>query len=195
MEYRSPLVLGLEIDKVFGVEETRSVRTVVRPSYLAGNHFDFGKRSQQNPRLIGDAHALGWAGARRERSAHPDSPFIEMRQEFRADHATDHQEHGNCESRGTDSDGYETVLDGPFQRHAVSLSQKVHKWVVPFLYAVTELHQSQHRRDEYGKDQRTEQRERNRPGHGLEEAPLDALQGKNWQVRSDDDGARVEDRP
>jgi len=66
---------------------------------------------------------------------------------------------------------------------------------VPFAYTVTELKQGQHRGDEYGKRKRAKQSERNRPGHGLEEAPFDALQGKKGQVCSNDDGACIKDGP
>src|SRR6266436_4182226 len=87
------------------------------------------------------------------------------------------------------------MFDGPLESHAIFFAQEVHDGVVPFAYTVTELEQGQHRGDEYGKDKRANQREGNRPGHGLEEAPFDALQGKNGQVCSNDDGACIKDGP
>ena len=51
----------------------------------------------------------------------------------------------------------------------------------------------QHGSDEDGEDERAEQSEADHPGHGLEEAAFDGLQGEDGQVGGDDHAARVED--
>ncbi len=51
------------------------------------------------------------------------------------------------------------------------------------------------RGDDDGEDERAQQREGDRPGHGLEEPAFDRLQREDGQIGSDDDAAGEEDRP
>ena len=80
-----PLVLGHQIDEVFGVEKARGIGAVVGPADLADHVRDLGKGGQDDARLIHDGHALGGAGAGSQRAAHPDGAFIQVGQELRAD--------------------------------------------------------------------------------------------------------------
>jgi hypothetical protein len=73
-------------------------------------------------------------------------------------------------------------------RLAVAVGEPDHDRVFPLGGAVGEEEAGEHRREQHGEDQRAEQGEGDRPGHRLEEAAFDRLQGEDGQVGGDDDG-------
>ncbi len=79
MEDRPPLFLGLQIDEVFRVEETRGIGSVIGPPHLTGTLPDFRKRTEEDSRLVCHPDALGWSGAWSKRSANPEGTFIQVR--------------------------------------------------------------------------------------------------------------------
>ena len=89
MEDGPPLLLGLEINKVFGVEEAGGVGAVVGASGLADDLGDLGERSHDPAGLVGEVDGGGGAFAGRQRAAHPDGALVEMGQELGADGAAD----------------------------------------------------------------------------------------------------------
>ena len=54
---------------------------------------------------------------------------------------------------------------------------------------------AQHGGNQHGEDQGAQQRERDRPCHGLEEPAFDALQSENRKVGGDDDADGIKYRP
>ena len=185
---------GLQIDKIFGVEEAGRIGAVVGPADLADDLRDLGKRGQNDARLVHGGHALGRAGAGSQRAAHPDRAFIQVRQELRADDAAEAQKARQQQRAHRHADGNVAMFDGPGRRMAVAIGEPAHHRVVPFARALGEEEARQHRREQHGEDQRAQQGERHRPGHGLEQTALDRLQRKDRQVRGDDDADGVEDR-
>ena len=87
-----------------------------------------------------------------------------------------------------------TMLNSPSRSFAIPRLQEFHHRIAPFVYALPEEKTRQYRRNENRKYDGTEKCERDSPGHRLEEAPLDALQSENGQVRCDDDGDCVKHR-
>src|SRR5208337_5448484 len=87
VEDRAPFFFRLEVNEIFGVEETGIVRSIVRAADLAGALRNFGKRAKHDARLIGDANALVGPRAWSERTAHPERAFVQMRKKFRSDEA------------------------------------------------------------------------------------------------------------
>ena len=86
------------------------------------------------------------------------------------------------------------MLEWPREPRCGSVGEPEHERVLPLLGALAEEEAGHDRRDEDGEDQRAEQRKADGPGHGLEEAALDGLQGEDGQVGGDDDAAGEEDR-
>ena len=84
-KHRAPLLAGLQIDEILGVGKAGGIGTVVGAADLAGGFRHLRKRCQNDPNLVGEAHAFRWAGAGRKRSANPHRAFVEVRQEFAAD--------------------------------------------------------------------------------------------------------------
>ncbi len=87
------MFLGLEVDEIFGIEETSGVSPVVGPSHLTGCYSHLRKRSEQDSRLVGEPDAFAWSGAGCKRATHPNNAFIKVWQKLRADHATYEQKH------------------------------------------------------------------------------------------------------
>ena len=92
-----PLILRLQVDEIFRIEEAGRVGAVVGPAHLADHVRDLGKGGQHGARFVHDGHALGRPGAGRERAAHPDGAFIQMRKKLRADHAAEAQKRGQSQ--------------------------------------------------------------------------------------------------
>ena len=189
-----PLLLGLEIDEVLGVEEAGGVGAVVGAAGLADDLGDLGECVEADARLIHDTQALGGAGGGGERSAHPDGALVEVRQKFRADGAAECEEGGEGQRKHGQADCDEAVLNGPFDGCAVAAGEPDHGRVLPLAGAIFEEEAGEDGRDQHGEDQAADQREGHHPGHGLEEAAFDGLQGEDGQVGGDDHSAREEDR-
>ena len=121
---RTPVLLLLQMNEVFGIEKAGGVGAVVGTAHLAGGVQHFGKRCQHHARLIGQPDAFGRPGAGRQRAAHPDIAFIEMRQELGADDAAE----GQVARAGQCGDGhagrYPAELDGQPQRVPVAGGQR-----------------------------------------------------------------------
>ena len=100
VEDGAPLLLGLEVDEVLGVEEAGGVGAVVGAAGLADDLGDLGKGGEDDARLVHDAQALGGAGGGSERAAHPDGAFVEVRQELGADDAAEAEEDGEAAAQG-----------------------------------------------------------------------------------------------
>ena len=96
MKYRTPFLLRLEVDEIFGVEEAAGVGSVIRPSDLRNHLFHFRKGRDHQARPVHHARCRRRAGARRQRGARPDRAFVQMRQKFGADGAAHHQIHADA---------------------------------------------------------------------------------------------------
>ena len=84
LEHRPPLLLGLQIDEVFGIEEAGGIGAIVGTAHLRDHLRDLRKSCQNDARLVHQTRAFGRSGAGRQGAARPDGAFIEMRQELRA---------------------------------------------------------------------------------------------------------------
>ena len=190
----APFIFRLQVNEIFGIEESGGVCTVVGTADLGHNLRNFRKGGEYDARLIHDARALGRAGAGRESAARPDGAFVEMRQKFRADHAAEGEIDRKAHGAASDGDCHRTMLDGPTHGFAIASLQIIHHRIAPFVDAIPEEHAAEHRRDQHRENERAKERERNGPGHGPEQAAFDALQCEDGQVRGDDDGDGVKDR-
>ena len=92
------LLLGLQVDEVFGVEEAGGVGAVVGTADLADDLVTSGKEASMTRAWFITRDAFGRAGAGRERAAHPDGAFVEMGQKLGADDAAERQEDGETPS-------------------------------------------------------------------------------------------------
>ncbi len=84
-EFRTPLFLWLQVDKILSVEKAGGICTIVGPPDLTGGHRDFRKRSQNDAGLIRQVDAFTGASTRREGAANPDRAFVQVRQKLRPD--------------------------------------------------------------------------------------------------------------
>ena len=85
--------------------------------------------------------------------------------------------------------------NGLANRRAILDDEPVHDRVLPLFRALAEQERGHHWRDDDGETECAQQRKTHRPCHRLEQPPLDRLQRENWQVRSDDDAARIKHWP
>ena len=183
MEDGTPLLLGLEIDKVLGVEEAGGVGAVIGASGLAHDLGDFREGGHHDARLVGEVDAGSGAFAGRQRAAHPDGAFVEVGQELRADGAAEGEIDGDGEEHAGNADCGAAMLDGRAYRRAIMPREPQHDAgcrhsLAPFLNWQT----GQHGRHKHGEAQRAKQCEGHCPGHGLEEPALDCLQREDGQV-------------
>ncbi len=190
----APLFLGLQVDEVFGIEETGGVGAVVGASHLAGALGYLGPGAKDEAGLVGHSYADGWAGAGRESSAHPESAFIEMGKELGADDAADGEIDGDPETGDADGDGDDAHADGAAKGAAVTGGEPNDHRVMPLARAVGKEEAGESGSDDDGEDDGSQKREGDGPGHGFEQAPFDALQREDGQVGGDDDGDGVKHR-
>src|SRR5271157_123092 len=87
MEYRPPLVLGLQVDEVLGIGEESRVRTVVGTADLCNHLRHLGETGKHPASTRGDFFALREACARRQSAASPDGAFIQVRKKLGSDFA------------------------------------------------------------------------------------------------------------
>ena len=118
VKYRTPLFFRLQVHAEFGVEETGGVRPVVRASYLAGDDDSFGKRRQREPRQIGDADALSGTG--RERPAHPQGVFVQMREELGANNAAGGEIQHRAKRKKSDRNRHPAFANTPAHGRAIA---------------------------------------------------------------------------
>src|SRR6266446_5183975 len=86
------------------------------------------------------------------------------------------------------------MLDRPAYGIAIGALQVVHDRVVPFMDSFFKQCAGEHRRNQHRENERSKERKGHSPGHRMEQAPLDTLQGEDRQVCRDDDGNREKDR-
>jgi hypothetical protein len=103
MEDRTPLFLGLQIDVVFGVEESGPVGAVVGTANLIDHVGDFRKAGHDQASLLEIRQALIGAGGRSKRAAHPERSFIQVRQKLGTDDAAVQEEDRHREPRNADA--------------------------------------------------------------------------------------------
>jgi hypothetical protein len=175
MEDRSPFFLWFQVNEIFGVEKAGGVRAVVGAADLAGALGNLWKRAKHNAGLIGNPDAFVGAGAGGESAAHPESAFIEMGQEFRADNAAEGEKISQQNHKQADTDGDVAMANGPSNGKAVSLNQKVQDGVAPFFGAFGEGETAKDGGDHNGEQQGAQQGECYRPGHGMEQPSFYAL--------------------
>ena len=93
---RAPLVVRLQVDEILGVAESAGVGSVVGPADLRHHVCDLRETTRRHSRsLVGELLAFRKAGAVCQRAARPDSAFIQVRQELRADDAAKAQIDGS----------------------------------------------------------------------------------------------------
>ncbi len=194
MEHGAPLLLGLELAEELDVPETTGIGAVVGPACLGDDLEHFGERCEDDARLVVEALRLGEAGAGRQGAAGPDGAFVEVGKKLRTDDPAEEQE--GREPRGHHAEPQDDAVmpDGPAELPAIELGHVGHDGVVPFVDPLAEEPARDHRRDHDREGESADQRERHRPGHRLEQAPLDALQGEDRDVGRDDDGDGEEHR-
>ena len=67
---RPPLLLRLEVNKVFGIEKTRRIRSVIRAPDLAGALEHLGKGTKHGARLVCHPDSFAWSRAGSKRASH-----------------------------------------------------------------------------------------------------------------------------
>src|SRR5579862_7419994 len=83
MKLGAPFLAWKQIHKEFGIVKAAGVAAVIGASDLADHLRYLGEPCHHHASAIGNVDAGRRAGARSQRSAHPDRALIEMRQEFR----------------------------------------------------------------------------------------------------------------
>jgi hypothetical protein len=194
-EHRPPLIFGLQIDEVFGIEEARGIGAIVGTPYL-GNHLgDLRKGGQNDARLRHQPVALIRAGAGRQCAASPDGAFIQVRQELGPDDAAGGQPAGHGYASQSDAYGDPAGANGKAQRGAIAPDQPREHRITPLARVLAKCQAGEHRRQNHGEQQGAHKREGHRPGHGLEQTPFHALQREDGQVSRDDDPDGIKHRP
>ena len=92
VENGTPIFFRFEVDEVFGIEEAGSVSAVIGASHLTGALRNFGKRAQDDARLVHDADAFVGPSTRSKCAANPECAFIEVRQELGSDRTAEREE-------------------------------------------------------------------------------------------------------
>ena len=123
VENGTPIFFRFEIDEVFGIEEAGSIGAVIGASDLAGALRNFGKRAQDDARLVHDADAFVGPGAGRKRAANPDCAFIEMRQKFGADAPLNARKFPSRIATAADADGDVAVTNGRAHGSAIAFGE------------------------------------------------------------------------
>ncbi len=157
VEDGTPLFSGFEIDEEFGIEKAGVIGAVIGTADLAGALRNFGKRTEDDAGLVGDADAFVGAGAGGEGTADPESAFIKVRQELGADRAAESKVTRYRQGEHAHPDRDQAVVNRPAQAFAIALADKSHDRVFPFFRALGEGETGQNRRDHDGKDQGAEQ--------------------------------------
>ena len=75
----------------------------------------------------------------------------------------------------------------------IASGDQVEQPILPDLAPTAEHERGQHRNEGEAEQERAEQGEAHRQGHRREQAPLDALEGQQWNIRDDDDQERKQD--
>ncbi len=166
MEDRTPLFFRFEPYEVFGIEKTGVVGAVIGASGLAGALGGFGEGAQDVAGAVGDAYAFVRADTLIEGAAHPESAFIEVRQEFRADDSAKGQPDREDKSTDADAQNDAGVMNGPGGAMAITVAEPLHGRIFPFLRSLAEEKAGEDGRENHGEGKRAEQSEGNRPGHG-----------------------------
>src|SRR5713226_5141841 len=87
------------------------------------------------------------------------------------------------------------MFNRPPHCDSIFLPQKLHYGVTPFTHSMAKLKEGKDRCNHNREDQRAQESERNSPGHGLEQTPLDALQREDRQISGDDDSPGIKYGP
>src|SRR5437879_4466486 len=116
LEYGTPLILGLEIHEIFGVEKAGGIRSVVWPPHLADNLIYFRKRCKHPPRLIHNTGTFGRPRAWRKCRPGPNGSLIQVGKKLGADDAAEGQITRHSHGRSRDSHGDPTKLNGAIER-------------------------------------------------------------------------------
>ena len=138
MEDGPPLLLGLEINKVFGVEEAGGVRAVVGAAGLAHDLRNFRERGHHQARLVGEVNAGGGAFAGRQRAADPDGALVEVGQKLRTDGAAQSEIDSDGKEGSCDSNGAFAVENRGADSRAIVPGKPKQKWVFPLVCILAE---------------------------------------------------------
>src|SRR5215469_10651044 len=125
MEDWPPLLLGSEVRKDFNIEKPGRVGAVVGSPHLAPALFHFGKGAEFQARVVHHTDAFGWPDARRQRSAHPQCSFVEVRQKLRTDYATHGEVDGDEKAKQRNAHRDVAVFNGPFHGMAITDFQEL----------------------------------------------------------------------
>ena len=91
VKYRTPLVMRLQVDEIFGVAESAGVGSIVRPADFGYHLGHFGKGRENIALVVGEFFAFRKTGAIRQSAARPDRAFVQMRQKLRSNDAAEAQ--------------------------------------------------------------------------------------------------------
>ena len=138
MKDRSPFVLGLQVDEVFRVAESSRVGSIVGRASLRDNLGDLGERGEDIARLLSEVRAFRLAYAVGHRTARPNSAFVQMRQELRANDTAERQEKGDGQRSQATADYDQAVLDSPAQTAPVAFDEKDHHRILPLRHLTAE---------------------------------------------------------
>src|SRR5580704_5577881 len=81
-----PLILRLQVHKIFGIEKTSGVGAVIRAAHLRDDLRYLRKFREYHTGLIYNARSFRGTRARSQGSARPYRSFVKMREKFRTDH-------------------------------------------------------------------------------------------------------------
>ena len=158
----------LQVDEILGVAESARVGSVVRTADLRHDCRHLRERCKNIAGVGGEFFSLRKTGAIRQSAARPNRAFVQMRQEFRADHAAKAQIDRARQGNYGDASDNPAMPNGPAQPPAVLFHQEIHRQVAPLPNSFTEKDGGQHRRDENRECHGAEKSQGNRPGHGSE---------------------------
>src|SRR5580698_713294 len=156
MEDWPPLILGLEVNEVFGVEEAGRIGPIVGTANLTGDLGDLRERSEDHTCPVHNIDAVGWSLAGSERTAHPDSAFVEVRQELRTQNPTEYEIGGECKNTTCATYDHQAMTDSPIGCDAIVIGEPDENRVVPLLRILDEEKARKNGRQHQREQQRSE---------------------------------------
>src|SRR5450755_470714 len=146
MENRPPLLFRLQVDEVLRVAEPAGIGSIIGPPHLRYHLAHLWEGREDVPLVGGELLSFRKARAVGQSATRPDSAFIQVRQEFRANHPAKAQIDGSSQRNESHDSHHPTMLNGPAQPPPIALGQILHYIVTPFANSLGKNCRSQHRR-------------------------------------------------